>query len=155
MALAIKMSRSEDDKGRVERKVFERFSKLRVPPVLPGSWEKREPPEPDILCSVHGGEIIAYELTEACAPEFAAAETKALREGSAVAWGNDVSEVTLRKKLSKSYITEYPVELLLYASRTALPDDVIQAKIESILANGFGPFRCIWFLGDDLRKYES
>lgn len=144
------MSRSETQKGRIELKVFERFAKLRTPPVVPNTAEKRQPPEADILCTIVGGERVAFEMAEACAPEFA----EALQLGHEFAWGNDVSEVTLRKKLSKSYPTEHPVELVLYVGRTALPDDAIEAKIKPILAESFGQFRCIWFLGDELKKYE-
>jgi hypothetical protein len=109
--------------------------------------------EPDILCTLQGEGEVAYELAEACAPEFAEAETRARKDKDSVAfaWGNDVSEVTIRNKLQKTYCVQRPLDLLLYTNgRTALPDDVITDKIIPLLAKGLGPFRRVWFMGDEV-----
>ena len=49
-----------------------------------------------------------------------------------------------------------PFELVLYtASRTALPDEVIVAKIETVLTDGLGPFDRIWLFGDQVQFVAS
>jgi len=143
---------SEQEKGLVELKVFASFANRSGIPIVPGSAQKREPPEPDILCELETGEALAFELAEACAPEFAAAQTTAVRDGvSSAVWGEDVSVATLRKKLSKAYPVACDVELLLYTNgRTVLADDTIQAKLEPILQDGIGQYKRVWFFGDDL-----
>lgn len=146
--------RTEADKAPDDLAVFVAFVQRAALPVVPGSAEKRHPPEPDILCRFQSGEVVAFELTEACAPEFAAAESKALKEGIAFAWGNDVSEKTISKKLRQTYRVSAPVELLLYTNgRTALPDEAIKAKIEPLLSGGLGQFRRVWFMGDEVSAF--
>jgi hypothetical protein len=114
--------------------------------------------EPDILCRVEPDGEVAFELTEACAPEFAEAETRAAKteDGVEFAWGNDVSEQTIREKLQKTYVAGVPIDLLLYTNgRTALPDDAIRGMIEPLLRNGLGPFRRIWFMGDEISEISG
>lgn len=149
--------RAEADKAPDDLAVFAAFVQRAALPVVPGSAKKRLPPEPDILCRFHSGEAVAFELTEACAPEFAEAGTKASKErkGVAFAWGNDVSEKTIAKKLRQTYEVNGPVELLLYTNgRTALPDEVIKAKIEPLLREGLGQFRRVWFMGDEISDFS-
>jgi len=149
------MAQNEAAKGAVEIRVFERFAQLRGLEIVAGSVQKRVPPEPDILCRIVSEGSLGFEITEACAPEFAAAESRALREGVAFAWGGDVSVKTIRNKLAKCYSAPYPVELIVYAGRTALPDDVIVPTVKPVLANGTGPFRRVWFLGDELFELSA
>ena len=95
---------NEQDKGLIELKVFASFASRCGIPIVPGSAQKREPPEPDILCKLENGQGLAFELAEACAPEFAATLATAVRNGvSRAVWGADVSDDTIRKKLSKTY----------------------------------------------------
>jgi hypothetical protein len=108
------------------------------------------PPEPDIRCVIEDDGTVAYELTEACAPEFSAAETREVRDCVAFAWGADVSDETVRKKLANRYPVTYPVELIVYAGHTALPDDVLELMITPVLANGLGRYCRVWLLGDEL-----
>ncbi len=106
--------------------------------------------EPDVICEI-AGEAAGFELAEACAPEFAEEVSAALRsgEGVAVAWGEDVSPATLRKKLKKRYAVACPVHLLLYRNGfSALTDEIITARLRPELANGLGQFQTIWFFGD-------
>ena len=49
-----------------ELTVFRRFTKATDLPIATDSIEKRDPPEPDILCSLHTGERVAFELVEIC-----------------------------------------------------------------------------------------
>ena len=144
-----KSAHGEDEKGATELAVFLKFIGMSELEVTPGSATKRAPPEPDILCSLASGESLAFELAEACAPEFAAAASLALVKGVSVAWGADVSSATILKKLAKSYVTPHPVHLLLYSNGlTALPDENICAEIGPLLQNGLGPFQRVWFMGD-------
>ncbi len=38
-------------------------------PVASDSIQKRDPPEPDILCRLDDGNYVAFELVEICHPE--------------------------------------------------------------------------------------
>ena len=144
--------RSEAEKGELELIVFRKFAERSGLAVVAGSIVKRCPPEPDILCTLASGESIAFELAEACAPEFAAAASEATRKGVAVAFGADVSVETLRKKLLKSYTSSHPIELLLYTNGlTALLDEHIAQDIAKLLCGRAQPFRRIWLMGDGVQ----
>jgi len=146
--------RTEDDKARVEIAVFREFADRRQIPVVPGSIQKGDANrgEPDILCELESGGFLAFELTEACAPEFAASQTRARKTGVDFAWGNDVSDETVRKKIRKTYRTNRPVELLIFTNaRTALPEDVIVARIELVMnEEGLGQFERIWLMANHI-----
>jgi len=66
-------------------------------------------------------------------------------------WTSSRLRETTKKKLSRSYETEYPVELLLYVNgREITPDNVLIPKLKSILRSTKTPktkFKRIWFLG--------
>jgi hypothetical protein len=121
-------------------------------PIVPGSAQKREPPEPDILCSLPSGEALAFELAEACAPEFASAITNVVRGEIPIAiYGEDVSGATLKRKLSKTYSDKCDVDLLLYTNgRRVLPDDAIIPALMPIVENGIGQYRRVWFFGESV-----
>lgn len=143
--------RREWDKGEIEKAIFEEFAGCGRLQIIPGSVQKREPPEPDILCTLISGERVAFELAEACAPEFAAARTKSTNGEPLVCWGEDVSDETLLKKLSKTYSTVYETELLLYTNGlTALTDDVLKMKLQPLLRNYIGPYKRVWLFGDEV-----
>jgi hypothetical protein len=145
------MGRTESDKAQEELAVFSRFVQLHQLQIVDGSISKEEPPYPDIRCEVVGEGIVGFELAEACAPEFKAAVTRALKGGPAEAvYGGDVSEATMRKKLAKRYPRDYPVELVLYAGDTALPDDALEPTLRSLVQDSRGQFRKVWLLGDEL-----
>jgi hypothetical protein len=56
----------------------------------------------------------------------------------------------LLKKLRKSYACEVPVDLLCYADLLVTADDVALAEMRAVVdAEGLGPFRSIWFHGED------
>jgi hypothetical protein len=150
---------TEASKALVELAMFRKFIAAAVLPVAVGSEQKGAAAlgEPDVICTL-AGQLAGFELAEACAPEFAAAAAAALTapSGVASAWGNDVSPVTLRKKLAKRYAVSYPVHLLLYRNGlTALPDAVIVARLQPELQGGLGQFRSIWFHGDNAHLLAS
>ena len=150
--------RSEADKEKVEIQVFKDFAAASGLNICLKSIIKGDPNigQPDISCKLNE-QLVHFELTEACAPEFAKAITESGKSGDVVAvWGEDVSEKTILKKISNEYEVSEPVDLLLYtAGRTALPDEVIIARIDPILANGLGPFRRVWFMGDSCKCIAS
>jgi hypothetical protein len=146
--------RNEEEKAQIEIKVFSDFICAANIDVDPNSIRKGNAAagEPDIYCEIEGSPVY-FELTEACAPDFAATITKSRKAVEPKAtWGGDVSVQTVQKKLGKTYNVSTPIELLLYtAGRTVLPDDVIAAQVEPILANGLGSFRRVWLFGDHVK----
>jgi len=143
--------RSESDKGQDELAIFRKFVDASAVDVVSASVRKGDARlrEPDVLCTLSGGEDWAFELAEACAPEFAAAASKARKTGVEVAWGGDVTCETVRMKLRKRYAVACPIDLLLYFNGfTALRDESIVDAVRAELADGRGPFRRIWVFGN-------
>ncbi|WP_448556695.1 hypothetical protein [Thalassotalea montiporae] len=145
--------RTESDKAKVELNIFLGFvdkASLNVnsETIRKGCADARQP---DIYCELNGSPVY-FELTEACSHEFCAAITKALKTGEPqVVWGDDVSEQTIAGKLTKTYNVSDPIELVLYtAGRTALPDEVIISRIESLLKDSLGEFHRVWLYGDEV-----
>jgi hypothetical protein len=130
-----------------ELEAFDRFLRLRLLSIDPGSLEKRHEPEPDILCRLRGEGLVAFELAELCAEDVAKLvanpETK-------FTWSADPAPRIVRKKLKKKYLTPYPIELLLYAEgRLVSTDDMIIHAIRPIFeGRGGGPFRRVWLHGE-------
>ena len=145
---------SEYEKGIIELSIFKEFAAKAGLKVINGSARKSDPNQgkPDIYCHLHDGPAY-FELTEACAPAFAAAISNGSWEDQEIPfiWGSDVTEETVEKKLQKTYQVSEPVELLIYtAGRTTLPDAAIASKIRDVLINGSGPFRRIWLYGEQI-----
>ena len=138
-------------KAAVELANFRSFVDAARIPVLPGSERNGSADlrEPDILCTI-SGQPEGFELTAACAPQFAAAATQAAKSPNsvAVAFGQDVSHDTLRGKLKKKYLVSCPVHLLIYRGLTALTDEMIIERLQPELQHGLGQFTNIWFHGD-------
>ena len=146
--------RNEEDKAEIELGIFAQFWKKAGISVKAESVGKGDPKlgEPDIYCETNLGPRY-FELTEACAPEFAAAITQAQKSGEPNAvWGKDVSSDIIRKKLKKTYRVDQPIDLVLYVNgRTALPDDVLVPQLMPWLQNDLGPFNRIWLFGEDVQ----
>ena len=53
-----------DRHGLREKKIFSLFAEACALPVRPESIEKRNPPEPDILCEIKGEGPVAFEMVE-------------------------------------------------------------------------------------------
>jgi hypothetical protein len=146
------LMRTESDKAPIELEVFARFIRSSGLPVEEGSIQKRFPPEPDILCELHPQGRVAFELAEACVPEFAQAISIAAHTGTqGVVWGSDTVEEIVRNKLQKSYPVAWPVELLIYTdSRVAPSDEVLLSKIRFALSGTLGQFRRVWLMGESV-----
>ena len=147
------MKDHESRKAEQELADFRKFAVAANLPVAAGSERNgiASKGEPDIIC-VLDGKIAGFELTAACAPEFAAAATAACQSelGVSAAFGEDVSAQTLRKKLAKKYAVQAPVHLLIHRGLTALTDELIIDRLKPELHNGTGQFNRIWFHGDSV-----
>mgnify|MGYP000564922388 CR=1 FL=1 len=109
------------------------------------SVEKRNPPEPDILCKQKLGGEIAYELVEMCDSRLAKSIAK---ESDKYLRTNDPSVNIISNKLRKEYKTNVPIELLCYTDgRIVTPDDVILLKIKPYLRSWHHIFQRAWLLG--------
>ena len=113
---------------------------------------------PDIACSTSTGERLAFELLRLCAQEVAEPVGDALKAGIGKGFSVSATAVLtadqtrreLLKKLRKSYACDVPVDLLCYADGLVTADDVALAVMRAVVdAEGLGPFRSIWFHGED------
>ncbi len=142
-----------DAKAARERAVFAAFAKVARADIEPTTIESREPPEPDIACATLPGERLAFELAELCPPDVAKAVGDDMKRGGGVSfiWTSDPSRQVLLKKLGKQYSALGPVDLLCFAGgRLVSPDDLALEELRATIRDcGFGPFRSIWFLGED------
>jgi hypothetical protein len=145
--------RDEVAKGEEEVRVFERFVHLSGLKIIPGSIRKRPPPEPDLLCDIESEGPVAFEITEACASEFAQAESEIARGkevGAIWAGATGSATETIRKKLLKRYSAVCPMELIMYTGRMGTPDSILKAWVQPYALSTLGPFRRIWLLGQSL-----
>lgn len=142
---------SEAEKGMVEIGVFKRFANKAG--LHCASIEKQSPSQgkPDLKCLIDG-EIIFFELTEACSEDLAKAiaHDKNL-EQSAPHQIRDYTSETYSRKVNKNYAVKEPVELLIYnVGRTILADDVLIENIRTIAAKNKGQFRRVWYFGQQV-----
>ena len=146
------MSVAELKKADKEKEIFRIFVQKSSLPVDLLSIECKRPPEPDSLCAHATEGKIAFELAELCIEEIAKANSDMIkpgRSGYSCMFVSDPTKDVVRSKLSKSYRTEYPIELLLYTNgRTGSTDEWIILDIRDVVGNiGLGQFRKIWILG--------
>lgn len=143
---------SEITKGEIEKTIFLDFINKSELHIELNSVEKRSPPEPDLLCKYTTGEIITFELVELCDPNIASAPSRASREETGVLFlrTQDPSRFILQKKLSKTYQTDYPIDLLCYTNgRVIAPDDYIVSSLKDTMLEYKTTFQRIWFLGNN------
>lgn len=132
---------SEVSKGtEVEIPIFLEFIRLGNLPLDPASVQKRNPPEPDILCSATNGEVVAFELVEICDSNMARN-----REDGAYIRTSDPSFDIVINKLGKRYVTDAPVELLCYKDgRVVSPDGFIAERVAPLLSEAGFQYRRVW-----------
>jgi hypothetical protein len=90
---------SEKDKSKEEVEYFRRFARESNLGIDLDSIEKKEPPIPDILCSVDGKPRY-FELARMCAQDLA---RHVSQESDKAIWIEDPVERVLDKKLSRNY----------------------------------------------------
>src|SRR5437870_1544433 len=107
-------------KAQRERKIFERFAAAAKLNVQPGSVESREPPEPDILCSIEGRAAVAFELVEVVDEPYAEMESIALqgRQPHAVFYGKPVLDCIRVKCRDRTFQTAHPMELVVWGGES-------------------------------------
>jgi hypothetical protein len=156
----MKLSRpetAEELKARRERAFFARFVSAAHPDIDLATVQSCRPRAPDIACSTSTGERLAFELLRLCTPEVTKPVGDALKAGIGKASVSATAVLTedqtrreLLKKLRKSYACEVPVDLLCYGDLLVTADDVALEEMRAVVdAEGLGPFRSIWFHGED------
>ena len=152
------MKDHESRKAEQELADFRKFAIATNLPVSAGSERNGDASkgEPDVIC-ILDGMAVGFELTAACAPEFAIAATEASKSalGVSTAFGEDVVAETLRKKLKKNYSVPHPIHLLIYRGLTALTDEMIIERLKPEFGNGLGQFNKIWLHGDKVHLLAS
>jgi hypothetical protein len=139
--------RTEHIKGAREIEIFSRFVPASKLPFDLNTIEKRQPPEPDILCTHLDDGAVAFELVEICDPNLAEFMSTVTEGGVFYMRTVDPSAQIVRKKLRREYETDYPVELLCYTNgRVITPADVILPTIRPYLASWRSTFRRAWLL---------
>lgn len=137
----------EHTKSNREIEAFRRFisaSRIRIDPA---TIEKREPPEPDILCTHLEEGPLAFELVEICDSNLAEFMATVTEGGAYYMRTTDPSAKIIRKKLRRRYQTDYLVELLCYTDgRVITPANVILPTIRPYLASWKSIFRRAWLL---------
>jgi hypothetical protein len=138
---------TEHTKGAREIEIFSRFISASKLPIDLGTIEKREPPQPDILCTHLDDGPVAFELVEICDHNLAEFMSTVSEGGAYYMRTSDPSSQIVRKKLRRRYQTDYPIELLCYTDgRVITPANVILPTIRQYMASWRGPFRRIWLL---------
>ena len=135
--------------SRRERENFERFTKAAGLDVLPNSIESREPPEPDILCSIEGRGPVAFELVELVDPSYAEMESIALRgrQARSVWYGKSPLDCVRMKCRDRSYPMQHPTELVVCAGESELElaspvDPTVADRAQQLL--DFSVFQRVW-----------
>ncbi len=125
-----------------ERAIFTEFVNVAGLPVLSRSIESRPEPEPDILCELRGEGPVAFELGELIDQGLARAISIGDSNGLAV----DDTALTMAAKLTKTYRTPHPMELVLYGWAIVLPRDAWLPKFGERLKDLLdrSMFRRLW-----------
>lgn len=142
---------TEIEKAQIELAVFADFVSFSGVPVIAGTAEKRNPPEPDILCSFGEEGMVAFELVEICDPNIARAlaDPRPNLDGVEYIHTSDPSPQIVGNKLRKVYQTDHPIELLCYtAGRVITTTDVIVPTILPLLESYRHTFRKAWLLSE-------
>lgn len=144
---------SEEEKGKVEISIFKRFAEAAE--LSCESVEKQSPEEgkPDLKCIIDG-EVIFFELTEACSEDVAKAIANVRNVADpAYIRVKDYTSETYKKKINKRYAVKEPIELLIYnIGRTVLSDDALIDNIRAISEKNKGQFRKIWYFGESVTE---
>ena len=142
---------TEIEKAQIELAIFANFIRFSGLPIPVSTAEKRNPPEPDILCSLGTEGKVAFELVEICDPNIARAlaDPKPNLDGVEYISTSDPSLQIVGNKLRKVYQTSHPVELLCYTNgRVITPSDVIVPTILPLLDCYRHTFRKAWLLSE-------
>ena len=144
------ISSKQAQKSANERKAFSMFAEKMGWLCDELTMSSRPEPEPDILFKA-GVVLIAFELVEMCDSTLAH-QTALIRDTGGVftTWTSDPTAQIIGKKLSKSYSTDYPIELLCYWNAMVIsPDSQIAEEINLALeSRSDHPFQVVWYFGE-------
>jgi hypothetical protein len=140
---------SAAQKAASEREVFLRFVEMLGEATAWHSVTSREPPEPDLLClNIERGNV-AFELVAITDPQIAEVNAGHGRSPTGAYWTSDPTERIIRKKLGRQYVSEYPIELLVYNDMLVItPEDSIVEIAVAWLGSKEHIFTRAWFMGE-------
>ena len=138
----------EDKKADRERQIFLAFARMSGLPIDLESAESRKPPEPDIICYCPDIGHLYFELVELAEVEIKQKFGRFGEQlGDYIRINSNVRE-TLKKKASRRYKADYPIDLLCYAVGSVRPDDALIEDIRLWLGSDRGQFCRVWFFGE-------
>ena len=139
--------RSEHAKGKNEIDVFCAFVSAGKIPYALSAVVKRVPRPPDMFFVHESDGPIAFELVEICDPRLAEFNATVKEGGAYYMRTADPSAQIVKKKLSRKYQTNYPIELLCYtAGRVVSPANFIISTIRPLFRARRHAFCRAWLL---------
>jgi hypothetical protein len=144
--------RSEQDKEKYERQVFDEFiTKSGLPIDNMTIYKPAGESEPDFYCRMDNKDA-AFELVEICDFDIARDISYLIKNNSNsidVMLGINPSFKILQNKCAKNYKTSFPIYLLCYTyGKTLVTDDEIIESIIKYLSEHNSSFKNIWLLGE-------
>ncbi len=152
---------TEAEKGEHEIRVMQEFAEIARDQLAshggainPDLITKREQREPDLLCGRDNGEYVAFELVRNADQDLAKFLDKIKKADdpnqSQYIRGADPTSQIAKKKFSKQYDTDYPIELLIYfEGRTITPDDVAILNLKESTDWEDSQFDRVWYFGEE------
>lgn len=132
-----------------EREVFSRFVRFLEEEETWGTVESREPPEPDLLCVHAERGMIAFELVAITDPLIAEVNAGFGTSLTGSYWTSDPTERIIRKKLGRRYVSDAPIELLIYNDLLVVTaEDIIVEVTVNWLRSKTHQFARAWFMGE-------
>lgn len=136
-------------KASVERDIFAAFARRLGEQEFWTSIESKGPPKPDLICQHRTFGAIAFELVAITDPQLAEINAGRKRYCGQGLWTEDPTQRIIRKKLSRKYESEHPIELLIYSDSLVItPDAIIMETAANWLGSKEHPFRRAWFMGE-------
>jgi hypothetical protein len=141
------------EKATIERGVFSRFVEFLEESEMWGAIESRDPPEPDLLCTHAERGRVAFELVAITDPLIAEVNAGYGRSPTGSYSTSDPTERIIRKKLGRRYVSDDPMELLIYNDLLVItPEDIIVEVTVNWLGSKSHQFTRAWFMGEHHAK---
>lgn len=143
------MKTLRESKESAEKRAFIEFAYLMNEEDVWLSVENRKSPEPDLLCIHSEYGFVAFELVAITDPLIATIDADAYKGSESCFSTSDPTERIIRKKLTRKYVTDHPIELLVYNDLlTITPDEIIKSKVIDWAGSKSHSFKKIWFKGE-------
>jgi len=143
----------ETEKAHRELRAFHDFVDRSALLIDPESVEKRDPPEPDILCRHLLEGWTAFELADLCDANIASRLNRTDGPVVEVFMTSDPSLAIVHKKALKRIpvgASSRTASLVYSTGRIITPDDVIVPTIRPYVESHPERFRRVWFSGDSV-----